>query len=96
MGVELGLMVRKQAGIKNEGIYFKGIHRNSAGTQKQIYLCTYGKGIGELALKAARQKWGELRAWAKTHGKDPAGKMKGDESPEPSTKHLMDRDSCMR
>ena len=71
-GIGGGLTVRKQDGIKNGGIYFKGIYRNSSGKQKEIHLGTYGKGVGELNLKAARQKWDELRAWAKAHGKDPA------------------------
>ena len=69
-GIGGGLTVRKQEGIKNGGVYFKGIYRNAAGKQKEIHLGTYGKGVGEINLKKARQKWDELRTWAKTHGKD--------------------------
>ena len=71
-GIGGGLTVRKQEGIKNGGVYFKGIYRNAAGKQKEIHLGTYGKGVGEINLKKARQKWDELRTWAKTHGKAPS------------------------
>ena len=71
-GIGGGLTVRKQDGIKNGGVYFKGIYRNAAGKQKEIHLGTYGKGVGEINLKKARQKWDELRTWANTHGKDPS------------------------
>jgi len=70
-GIGGGLTVRKQDGIKNGGVYFKGIYR-SDGKQKEIHLGPYGKGVGQLNLKQARQKWDELKAWAKTHGKEPA------------------------
>ncbi len=71
-GIGGGLVVRKQDGIKNGGIYFKGIYRSSTGKQKEIHVGTYGKGVGQVNLKKARQQWDELRTWAKTHGKDPA------------------------
>ena len=37
-GIGGGLVVRKQDGIKNGGIYFKGIYRNSSGKQQEIYV----------------------------------------------------------
>ena len=70
-GIGGGLTVRKQSGIKNGGVYFKGIYRNKFGKQKEIHIGTFGKGVGEFTLKQAREKWEELQRWAKSNEKEP-------------------------
>ena len=47
-GIGGGLTVSKQDGIKNGGIYFKGIYRNSSGKQKEIHLGIASKGCPDL------------------------------------------------
>jgi len=89
-GIGGGLTVRKQDGIENGGVYFKGIYRSSDGRQKEIHLGTYGKGVGQLNLKQARQKWDELKAWAKTHEKDPADYSKEKKQDELSQKSFAE------
>lgn len=75
-GIGGGLVVRKQQGVRNGGVYFKGIYRNRYGKQKELHIGTYGKGVGELNLRQAREKWEEAQRWAKTHGKDPCDFIK--------------------
>jgi len=85
-GLGGGLTVRKQPGIKNGGIYFKGVYRNKSGKQKEFHIGTYGKGVGELTLKEARKKWDEILRWAKSHGKEPCDFTKQKKQDELSQK----------
>ena len=70
-GIGGGLVIRKQSGIKNGGVYFKGIYRNKSAEQREIHIGTYGKGIGEITLKQAREKWEEIKCWSRVQGKEP-------------------------
>jgi len=71
-GLGGGMTVRKQSGIKKGGVYFKGVYRDKFGKQKECHLGTYGKGVGELTLKQARDKWEEMKKWASSNQKAPA------------------------
>lgn len=85
-GIGGGLTVRKQAGIKIGGIYFKGVYRNKSGKQKECHIGTYGKGVGELTFKQARKKWDEIQRWAECHGKEPCDFAKQKKQDELSQK----------
>lgn len=70
-GIGEGLVIRKQSGNKSGGVYFKGIYRNKSAEQREIHIGTYGKGIGEITLKQAREKWEEIKCWSRVQGKEP-------------------------
>ena len=55
------------------GKYFIGRTRFPAtakGSKIDVHIGTYGKGIGELSLKQAREEWQELKLWGKETGRD--------------------------
>lgn len=89
-GIGGGLVIRKQSGIKNGGVYFKGICRNNLGRQKECHLGTYGKCIGELNLKQAREKWDVIQGWAMENGKCPSEFIKDKKQDSLSQKTFKD------
>jgi integrase len=55
------------------GKYFIGRTRFPAtakGSKVDVHIGTYGKGVGELSLKQAREEWQELKLWGKETGRD--------------------------
>lgn len=50
--------------------YFVGRTRHQ-GKQVEVRIGPYGKAEGAYSLKEARERWAELRLWAKEHGQDP-------------------------
>ena len=50
--------------------YFVGRTRHQ-GKQVEVRIGPYGKAEGAYSLKEARERWAELRLWAKEHQQDP-------------------------
>ena len=69
-GLGGGLVICKKSDIKNGGVYFRGIYRNKSAEQREIHIGTYGKGIGKITLKQAREKWEEINCWSRASGKE--------------------------
>ena len=57
--------------IKNGGIYFKGVYRDKLKKQKECHIGTYGKGVGQLTLKQARERWDEMKKWSSLNKQYP-------------------------
>jgi integrase len=68
----LGLCLVVQPNKSGDGHlrYFVGRTRHQ-GKQVEVRIGPYGKAEGAYSLKEARQRWAELRLWAKEHGQDP-------------------------
>ena len=68
----LGLCLVVQPNKSGDGHlrYFVGRTRHQ-GKQVEVRIGPYGKAEGAYSLKEARQRWTELRLWAKEHGQDP-------------------------
>ena len=68
----LGLCLVVQPNKSGDGHlrYFVGRTRHQ-GKQVEVRIGPYGKAEGAYSLKEARERWAELRLWAKEHQQDP-------------------------
>ncbi len=69
-GHGLCLVVQPNASGKGHLRYFVGRTRH-LGKQLEVRIGPYGKEDGDYTLKEARDKWAELRLWAKENQRDP-------------------------
>ena len=62
---------------KGGGKSFMGVMRfpprspKNGGKRCEVRIGPYGKGVGNLSLKAARDEWEQIRTWSREHNRDP-------------------------